>query len=208
MIPQEPHLPLQEDDEPRERKATEVCDVILFPVACSCAMDGTGNELWEASVYLSKNLNSAECDTIIELGAGLGLAGLVAERRMKASEVLLTDCDREVLRNLDETVAANKSRAKVVKMEWGRDFPVLRGKSIVFLAADCVYTPSLGRSLADTIMHYAFCEKKCCRVYLSQRCDRPGFQDTFLSIVSPYVLVDRRDGDFIFVELLLAPNNL
>lgn len=192
----------------------------LYPtVACEDGLTGaTGGELWKASILLANWLSKHDVpeSTIVELGSGLGLAGLAAEKAFSA-RVLLTDKDDAVLNNLERTVVANGSRAEVLHLDWMSpiSLPLPSGSDVLFLAAACVYTPHLGIALADTIGFYA--SHLTCRAVIVQRADRPGFRDAFLPriteqygfccelLLSPLPDDDEADG---FVFLILRPPEL
>lgn len=66
--------------------------------------------MWPSAVALShwlmSNSNLIKNQTVLELGAGCGLTGLVAAR-LQAREVILTDFNQTVLRNLLRNVRLN-----------------------------------------------------------------------------------------------------
>mmetsp|Transcript_25401 Transcript_25401/g.37507 ORF Transcript_25401/g.37507 Transcript_25401/m.37507 type:complete len:223 (-) Transcript_25401:2215-2883(-) len=69
--------------------------------------------LWEASAALSEYLmqypEHVEGQSVIETGAGVGLAGLVVSRYCKSKTVLLTDYTTEALSNLRYNINLNKT---------------------------------------------------------------------------------------------------
>jgi len=92
--------------------------------------------------------------TVLEVGAGAGLPGIVAHKVLGAARVLVTDGDYDALQNLQTNVEANKLRERgstrsiaCLQLIWGRGvakFKDTHGLQDVVLAADCVYMgPSL-----------------------------------------------------------------
>mmetsp|Transcript_11898 Transcript_11898/g.22290 ORF Transcript_11898/g.22290 Transcript_11898/m.22290 type:complete len:261 (-) Transcript_11898:63-845(-) len=73
-------------------------------------LESTGMTLWRGSEklcqFLSDNPNVVRDKYVIELGAGLGLCGIVAHKQ-GARQVILTDGDTNTLRNMRSNVALN-----------------------------------------------------------------------------------------------------
>lgn len=126
----------------------------------------TGLGLWTGSDFMAEFL----CDhadlvrnkRILELGAGLGLIGMIAYH-MGASEVLMTDGDTSVLDNLRYNISENSVRNEEISTErtldcaqliWGREldeFSKENGRYEVIIAAECLYMlPSL-KPLWETV---------------------------------------------------------
>lgn len=165
---------------PTARHELLVDGVTLYPCVSDDGVFGaTGGELWAAgralATWVLENPRVVEAaDAVVELGAGLGLPGILASRFN--DRVVLTDNDPGVLANLERTVAKNKVDATVAEFDWCRPADLgLRGH-ILYLAAACVYTPHLGIALAETLHSSPF----RWTAILVQRHDRPGFAD-FLS---------------------------
>lgn len=106
-----------------------------------------GCRLWEAEVcvleYLEANPHFVRNKSVLELGCGVGLAG-IACIKLGATQVTLTDANSKVLENTQFCVDANckDNSVSVAALEWsdphGADkFPVHQ----VILAPDCVYDP-------------------------------------------------------------------
>lgn len=98
---------------------------------------GTGGNVWNAvivfSKWLEKNYGGGRHQdlwkgkTIMELGSGTGMGGIVAAQIMKgASQIVLTD-QAQVLSIIEENVARNRDRipelekVSVREFEWGSD---------------------------------------------------------------------------------------
>jgi len=78
----------------------------------------SGQYLWPAAAFTAKYLiqhwNTLQATTVIELGAGVGVAGLVASKLSGCRKVVLTDYDPGAIQLLQENVAlndTNRSRA-------------------------------------------------------------------------------------------------
>jgi predicted nicotinamide N-methyase len=83
---------------------------------------------------------------IVELGAGCGLVGIVCSTALRASHVLMTDFDDEVLQLLRRNVNANgmDSAVSVAKLDWTAPLlDGLVGSFDVVVASDVVYNRSL-----------------------------------------------------------------
>eukprot|EP00980_Cylindrotheca_fusiformis_P005592 scaffold1184_cov132-Cylindrotheca_fusiformis.AAC.13 len=138
----------------------------------------TGLTLWKASEYLCQYLVRHRHDEhldlslqmeksnnrrrILELGAGLGLVGILAHRiSSEKSHVVLTDGDTEALPYLRDNVDKNKSAQKggitCNQLIWGRqtssDFlkQHREEKFDVILASDIIYSPVIIQPLWETI---------------------------------------------------------
>eukprot|EP00039_Didymoeca_costata_P005227 m.79722 g.79722 ORF g.79722 m.79722 type:complete len:273 (+) comp12726_c0_seq2:227-1045(+) len=113
-----------------------------------------------------------DCDTVIELGSGVGLLGLFLGKLRVARRLLLTDHSQLVLKQLDQNISLNSEEDEdgykfdnlcVHKLDW-LDEPVLipwevldpenapeiggRKQKLIILASDCVFDPELCKSLA------------------------------------------------------------
>ncbi|KAK9839653.1 hypothetical protein WJX81_003502 [Elliptochloris bilobata] len=98
---------------------------VLCSPAASTDYDLTGLVLWPAAhllaEYMAANMaHLAACNAACELGAGLGLVGLLAG---KACPVMLTDHNEVVLRVLQRNAAENPGPHSVrcMQLDWGDD---------------------------------------------------------------------------------------
>uniref|UniRef100_A0A7S2WGL8 Calmodulin-lysine N-methyltransferase n=1 Tax=Rhizochromulina marina TaxID=1034831 RepID=A0A7S2WGL8_9STRA len=134
---------------------------------------GIGFQLWPAATflcrYLEESITGSEHGQLfgldkpleqlhcLELGAGIGLAGLFAAG-LGCRTATLTDLP-EVLPILEKNLDANPSladRVFVAPLSWGTDDWRLAHQGRVpdlILAADCVYWPELFAPLEDTLFH-------------------------------------------------------
>lgn len=138
----------------------------------------TGLTIWRASEYLChyivkhkddedmdlcrKQSSAKDKKRILELGAGLGLVGILAHRIASPQcEVVLTDGDSEALPHLRENVDANKDEQKGLvqckQLIWGEETSLeflelqKQEKFDIILASDIVYSPIIIKPLWETI---------------------------------------------------------
>ncbi|GKY90519.1 hypothetical protein MPSEU_000025600 [Mayamaea pseudoterrestris] len=112
-------------------------------------LNSTGLTLWRASNILCDFMLLHAADyvvnkNIIELGAGLGLCGILASH-LGASSVILTDGDTDTLDNCRANVATNCNVGMNVscrQLVWGRrvdEFVHTLGQYDVVMGADIIY---------------------------------------------------------------------
>lgn len=114
--------------------------------------NSTGLSMWLGSELLAKyildNPRIIQGGNVVELGAGLGLCGIVSHL-IGAKNVILTDGDVHVLSNLRFNVEQNVDKlsfnhtVSCPQLIWGEQdltqFKRRYGKITVILAADCIY---------------------------------------------------------------------
>lgn len=121
----------------------------------------TGLTVWKAAEYLADYIVKhpsllAPTSKVLELGAGLGLCGLVAQHLTDQS-ICITDGDTETLKTLRKNLRANRSRSNVFcqQLLWGKassqPFLEQHGTFDVILAADVLYAASIIVPLLETI---------------------------------------------------------
>ncbi|EED84419.1 predicted protein [Postia placenta Mad-698-R] len=140
------------------------------------ASPGCGGIAWPAGEVLSRYIARKgpayfKDKTVLELGSGTGLVGLVAAK-LGAPRVWLTD-QAPLLATMRRNTALNglAPPVRVAELNWGAPLPLLPRPDVV-LAADCVYFepafPLLVRTLAALVPRDApgpdadvlFCYKK------------------------------------------------
>lgn len=135
---------------------------IYFDVA---DFDLTGQIIWPASRALAEFLleNKFYCEgtkKILELGAGVGLAGLIASKLADdPSTVILTDNNQHILDLLEKNVLENfpeGGKPICKKLSWGKDnveeFVKDYGGSFnIILGADVVFWPASVALLIETV---------------------------------------------------------
>ncbi len=103
--------------------------------------------VWPGSRALARRVATTAAwrgKRVIDLGCGIGLAGLVAARRGAA--VTLLDRDRQALRFARHNARANRCRVAALQSDLRR--PALRGYFDACLVADSTYDPSLQEAVA------------------------------------------------------------
>ena len=89
----------------------------------------SGQYLWPAAAFTGRflidNWSTLNAETVVELGAGVGLAGLIASKLPGTKEVVLTDYDHGSLQLLNDNVELNRSREDTCQigvefLEWGK----------------------------------------------------------------------------------------
>ena len=133
-------------------------------------MNSTGLTLWRASPllckYLIENISLVSNRYVLELGAGLGLCGILAAG-LGAKEVCITDGDSFTLASLRENIARNivlcpPSKVSCRQLRWGiklMEFQSHCGQTIpdgqfdVILGSDIIYVESILTPLFETVSH-------------------------------------------------------
>ena len=118
----------------------------------------TGMRSWQACLclveYLAANKHLVSGKTVVELGAGVGLLGLMMAR-MASRRVIMTDCDECVLQRIQDNVSINGMASEVVsvcELDWEMSYGVPIEENIdLVVCADVVYNPLLIGPLAKTI---------------------------------------------------------
>lgn len=119
----------------------------------------TGLALWTCSQilgsYLTDHPELVKDQRVLELGAGLGLCGVVAHH-LDAHHVLVTDGDTDVLHNLQHNMKLNhredssESNLSCTQLVWGRDLHNFRRHPVI-LATDVLYSPQNIEPLWQTV---------------------------------------------------------
>lgn len=142
------------------------CEVICSLVQQSSSLfPPSFSVMWPSAVALSRwlisNPHVIKNRSVLELGAGCGLSGLVASS-LEPSSMVLTDFNPKVLKNLEFNIALNDANARAV----GLDFYQQSGKSCngwmdtngeynaavdVIVAADVICQPCDAVAAAKTI---------------------------------------------------------
>ena len=109
----------------------------------------TASRVWPASAELALHVaDIVRGQSVVELGAGAGLAGLAC-KVLGAARVVLTDLP-ENLPLLQRNAARNGLDVSVVAFDWNAP-DALGEKFDVVLAADCVFWPELFEPLLNAI---------------------------------------------------------
>lgn len=136
---------------------------------------GLSSTLWPASIAASILLRSPEFQRltegkeIIELGSGLGLAGLVAAQN--SAKCMLTDHDQEAVDLYDKTFALNRNELEAdlsgERLDWRDDHGSPETVDIV-LGAAVAYYYYLLRPIMDTTQTYLSKEGSPLMIFVSQ----------------------------------------
>ncbi|KAH9469060.1 hypothetical protein MJO28_005424 [Puccinia striiformis f. sp. tritici] len=149
----------------------------LYENKASISQGTTGLRSWGASVCLSNYLilnqedilrstpdNQSQTTTIIELGSGTGLLGLLAYQLNPRNRVILSDFNQHVIDRLRSNLDLNfkedeRRNISVVNVDWNDHSKAgichdedWNGRTIV-LGSDLVYDPDLVPGLVTTIKH-------------------------------------------------------
>ncbi|CAI5717807.1 hypothetical protein KXD40_001135 [Peronospora effusa] len=118
-------------------------------------LQSTGLTLWRAgdflSDYMSQNRGRFAGKSIIELGSGLGLVGILASY-LTDQHVVITDGDDDTIELLTANCQLNKveDRVQCRKLLWGIDLDQIEDKFDIVLGADIIYEQEHVVSLFET----------------------------------------------------------
>lgn len=128
---------------------------------------------------------------MLELGAGVGLAGITVNLKCQPSRMILTDCHETVLEVLEKNVEINfKDNAKnisVLNLPWeeiNQDKCRNLGNIDVVIASDVVYDSDLFHPLTDAIKCLLVCGAQ--EVYLACTERNKNTLDGFLTVLSMF----------------------
>jgi 2-polyprenyl-3-methyl-5-hydroxy-6-metoxy-1,4-benzoquinol methylase len=118
----------------------------------------TGVTLWQAAPrlanYLQETPELVAGLRVMEVGAGLGLCGIVADH-LGAQQVIMTDGDTKTLEQMRENVQENGATVDCRQLIWGfphmEAFEKTHGKFDTILGADVIYTKASTDPLFDTV---------------------------------------------------------
>lgn len=118
-------------------------------------LQSTGLTLWRAgdflSDFMSENRGRFAGKSIIELGSGLGLVGILASY-LTDKQVVITDGDDDTIELLTANCQLNGVEEKVQcrKLVWGIDLDQIEDKFDIVLGADIIYEHEHVVSLFET----------------------------------------------------------
>ncbi|RXN02535.1 lysine N-methyltransferase EEF2KMT-like protein [Labeo rohita] len=116
----------------------------------------TGLVTWEAALYLSEwaleNTHIFKNKTVLELGSGIGLTGIVVCRSSSLTKYIFSDCHQTVLQRLKDNITncltngdGNSASVCVEELDWENvsDEQLQRIQANTIIAADVVYDPDI-----------------------------------------------------------------
>ncbi|XP_066933657.1 protein N-lysine methyltransferase METTL21D-like [Clytia hemisphaerica] len=120
-----------------------------------------GHVVWDAAIVLAKFLDgkyftsnetlTLQGKSVVELGSGTGLVGLVAA--MNGASVRITDLN-ELVPLMEKNIEANQhllqGNAKAESLKWGVDLE-MKMKADIILIADCIYYDESLEPLVNTM---------------------------------------------------------
>lgn len=152
----------------------------------NCSAGSTGFRSWPAAKILAEVLlhENLEGRSIVELGAGVGLTGLVVlKKRPALKSYTFTDCHAGVLEtlreNIDLNLGSDNSKAQVQLLDW------CVGGSIdadLIVGADIVFDKDIVPSLVETIVEAI--HRNSCQAIISSVIRNEETYRTFYESVS------------------------
>ncbi|XP_030751811.1 protein-lysine N-methyltransferase EEF2KMT [Sitophilus oryzae] len=193
-------------------------DVISLKENINLISEGTtGLKTWQASLALSewalKNKNYLKDKTILELGSGIGLTGLVIALKCIPKKYIFSDCHISVLKNLCQNIVTNTSenrdnfrlednvvlevelkssvKLSALNLPWEEvDLSICNkiGNIDIILAADVVYDSDLFSSLLNSLQCFAkYCKTKDIIFACTER--NPETLNSFLKCIGEHFVV-------------------
>ncbi|XP_058627514.1 protein-lysine N-methyltransferase EEF2KMT isoform X2 [Onychostoma macrolepis] len=154
----------------------------------------TGLVTWEAALYLSEwaleNTHIFKNKTVLELGSGIGLAGIVVCRSSSLTKYIFSDCHQTVLQRLKANITNcltncddNSASVCVEELDWENvsDEQLQRIQANTIIAADVVYDPDVIACLVRLLSMLLNCkvQEKHPNVYIASTVRNPQTYDSF-----------------------------
>ena len=157
----------------------------------------TGLCTWDGALVLAEwelaNIRFFEGKTVVELGSGIGLAGILLAKGCKPSRVVLTDHLHDVLEALRTNIALNKVTAEVQHLDWTDGDAAVESLAEVapdvMVASDIVFDPGLCSALASVINGVLTAATKRCELYISSTVRNPATLVQFVAELRGHGLV-------------------
>ncbi|XP_055496021.1 EEF1A lysine methyltransferase 3-like [Leucoraja erinacea] len=162
--------------------------------------------VWEAGValcrYFEKQNASFTGKTVIELGSGTGIVGILTT--LLGGEVTMTD-KPNTLKQIENNVSINipsacRHRINVQALTWGEDHARFPTNYDFILGSDIVYSSVSYPALVETLCHLA---QQGATIYLSSELRKmngsPYFHDELLPRHFNCQVVDKVDGKNVIV---------
>jgi len=127
-------------------------ELLIFPHG----LDGL--HIWEAGIVLAR-FAYYNCDlfagrSVLELGTGVGVAGIAVLKYSECKELTVSDYKSEILKNVEGNIKKNKlareKNSKAVLLDW-REYEKFNEKYDVIIGSDVIYIGSPIKELASLI---------------------------------------------------------
>lgn len=101
-----------------------------------------GLRLWEAGIILARyvvhNPHLFKNKRVLELGAGVGIAGLTVKKWTECKEIEMTDYHPSVIDNINHNMEKNSAVCPVFNLDWKKhgvhttQYDIIMGSDIVY----------------------------------------------------------------------------
>eukprot|EP00729_Bicosta_minor_P016932 gene16932-16786_t len=181
----------------------------------------TGLCTWNGALTLAewvlehRSVFAGKC--VVELGSGIGLAGILLAQSCSATRVVLTDHSQDVLKTLRGNIELNKvaALAEARYLDWTEGAAAVAPD--VLIASDVVFDPELCTALAAVINGILTEALKPCELYIASTVRNPATLVQFVAelrghglVVTPNVLGDayfpRTDAFPVEFHHVVAPS--
>ncbi|KAM9616152.1 LOW QUALITY PROTEIN: EEF1A lysine methyltransferase 3 [Morphnus guianensis] len=161
---------------------------------------GPAASVWEAALFLCRYLEEQRFDfrgrTVIELGAGTGIVGILVA--LLGGDVTITDQPvalDQIRENVRLNFPAEGGRPRVRALLWGRDEGSFRREYEVILGSDIVYHPPSFPLLLGTLRH--LCGPRSFALLCANAGGDAGARRFFRQMLPPYFRIQllRREAE-------------
>jgi predicted nicotinamide N-methyase len=118
------------------RMSLDIASLETFPHG----LDGL--RLWEAGIILSRyvvnNNHLFKNKRVLELGAGVGIAGMTAKKWTECREIEMTDYEPQVIENIKRNMEKNSAICPVFTLDW-KNHGVHTTQYDIIMGSDIVY---------------------------------------------------------------------
>ncbi|XP_077068722.1 protein-lysine N-methyltransferase EEF2KMT [Siphateles boraxobius] len=158
------------------------------------AQGTTGLVTWEAALYLAEwaldNTHIFKSKTVLELGSGIGLTGIVVCLSSSLTKYIFSDCHQTVLQRLKENITncltnsdSHSAPVSVEELHWENvsDEQLQRLQANTIIAADVVYDPDIIACLVKLLSRLLNCkvQENHPDVYIASTVRNPETYDCF-----------------------------
>ncbi|KAK7167625.1 hypothetical protein R3I94_001881 [Phoxinus phoxinus] len=158
------------------------------------AQGTTGLVTWEAALYLAEwalgNTHIFKSKTVLELGSGIGLTGIVVCRSSSLTKYIFSDCHQTVLQRLKDNITnsltnsdSNSASVNVEELHWENvsEEQLQRIQANTIIAADVVYDPDIIACLVKLLSRLLNCkvQENHPDVYIASTVRNPQTYDCF-----------------------------